>query len=111
MCIQLVQFVKNKISIQLMMLIATLGNFALFGIIECPKIISWQTNFCSKCSNEQRYEIILNHYNFLVLYVLIMFLGWLVFCRFPRIGVIIEFLPSVVFGSLLSFALIWDYVL
>ncbi len=89
------------------MLLLTVFNFVLFTTVMYGRIDSWiNYNCCPKGDPQSPYELLLKHYQYTIEFILIMFLGWLVYTRFPRIGALIEAIPFILIGILISWILL-----
>ncbi len=88
------------------MSLTTVFNFLLFTTVMYGRIDSWiNYNCCPKGEPQSPYNLLLKHYQYTIEFILIMFLGWLVYTRFPRIGILIEAIPFFLIGILISWIL------
>ncbi len=86
--------IKNYISIQSGIWVATIINFILFGLIQYATILFWlNPKKCGKCDVISYPHYAWTHYQEAAIIVCSMVIGWLVFCRFPKLGIFIELIP------------------
>ncbi len=99
MCVKKIKSYLKYVTVPNVMLLITVFNLVLFTYAMYGRIDSWiNYNCCPKGEQQSPYKLLLEHYQYTFEFVIIMFLGWFIYTRFPRIGILVESIPLMLVG-------------